>query len=252
MDEKKPKQFNLLKKKCDPKFINEIFFCSKDKEPYSVTKLFNEIEYHLNSKNKKNYLLDDFIKGFSKMMNKHVNKIQSKFTERYQFILEKAKKDFLIVKTKFLNFLESKINIDYEEELENRIYNERRNNLGNLKTISTELNNIMKSLFNDTNQKKNTYNKRSFRFKQNEKKKYEINKNKTKLLSFEKLFEFFINFEENAMDLVTSKYLQPDLKVIEEEIQNFKQAHFSKLIKSPQMFTSQILNSFLQQIEVII
>ena len=56
--------------------------------------------------------------------------------------------------------------------------------------------------------------------------------------------------EEQAMDLVTSKYLRPDLKVIEKEINNFKDQHFSKLLKSPQVFTSQILTSFKDFISV--
>lgn len=251
IEETKDKPFNFLKKKCDPKFVKEIFYCSKDTSPFSVNNLFREINYEFKSKTKQNDNLKNILLKFSKLMNNNINQIQKKFKERYEFILKKAKKDFLVVKTKFIDFLESIHNIDYEEELENRIINESRNNLGNLKTISNDLNAILKSLFESIQQKQNSTHKGNFRFKNKQKMMDDIYKDKSKLLSFENLFEFFTNFEENAMDLVTSKYLQPDLTIIEEEIQNFKQAHFSKLIKSPQMFTSQILNSFLQQIEVV-
>lgn len=81
-------------------------------------------------------------------------------------------------------------------------------------------------------------------FNRSEELREKLEKSQAKLESFENLFAFFRDFEEQAMDLVTSKYLRPDLRVIEKEIKNFKHEHFSKLLKSPQMFTTQILSSF--------
>lgn len=87
-------------------------------------------------------------------------------------------------------------------------------------------------------------------FNRSEELREKLAKSRAKLQSFENLFAFFRDFEEQAMDLVTSKYLRPDLRVIEKEIKNFKHEHFSKLLKSPQVFTTQILTSFENLISV--
>lgn len=77
-----------------------------------------------------------------------------------------------------------------------------------------------------------------------------IKTSKVNLESFENLFSFFRDFEDKAMDMVTSKYLQPDLNVIDAEIKKFKHEHFSKLLKSPQVFTTQILTAFEAMVKV--
>jgi hypothetical protein len=41
------------------------------------------------------------------MINRQISKIQTKFNDRYNYILERAKKDFSVVKSKFMEFLES-------------------------------------------------------------------------------------------------------------------------------------------------
>lgn len=43
-----------------------------------------------------------------KNINQQIARIQAKFSERYSNILERAKKDFSVVKSKFMEFLESK------------------------------------------------------------------------------------------------------------------------------------------------
>ena len=46
--------------------------------------------------------------GLSETITRQIKMIQGKFSERYNYILERAKKDFSMVKSKFMEFLESK------------------------------------------------------------------------------------------------------------------------------------------------
>lgn len=127
---------------------------------------------------------------------------------------------------------------------------EKNQNLGNLKNIQNELTGLLENLESQIKEKLAFSQKFPRHVPRMGDLKGLLENSRVELQSFEKLFAFFRNFEEQAMDLVTSKYLRPDLRVIEKEINNFKDQHFSKLLKSPQVFTSQILSFFKNTISV--
>jgi hypothetical protein len=131
------------------------------------------------------------------------------------------------------------------------LLSEKNQNLGNLKNIQNTLTALLSSLDNEIKEKTGSSIQKFPRgIHKMQELKEKLNKSQVKLQSFENLFSFFRDFEEKAMDLVTSKYLRPDLRIIEKEIKNFKHEHFSKLLKSPQVFTTQILTSFENLISV--
>ena len=53
------------------------------------------------------------IKKLSNTITHKIGKIKRKFNQRYKYILERAKRDFSVVKSKFMEFLESKSAASY-------------------------------------------------------------------------------------------------------------------------------------------
>lgn len=142
-----------------------------------------------------------------------------------------------------------KLKEGYENEIQTRLLSEKTQNLGNLKNIQNKLNSLVQKLKQDVYKTKSTNRQSS----QDEKRiRDALRDSKVNLESFQNLFSFFRDFEDKAMDMVTSKYLQPDLHVIDSEIKKFKHEHFSKLLKSPQVFTTQILTAFEAMLKVYI
>lgn len=121
--------FLSLKKKLDRAFIQRVFKGSSDLRKNSISLFFEKLEKYLEYRPSKSRRLvtkevnsqrvslfgnnifqneQPNLLHLRENIVKQIKRIQSKFSDRYSYILDRAKQDFSVVKSKFMEFLESR------------------------------------------------------------------------------------------------------------------------------------------------
>ena len=152
--------------------------------------------------------------------------------QKYEEMLNILRKNVRTIKLYFLERLE-----EVQKEFNDKIMNEKRQNLGNIKELEQQLKECLEKAKKTQRQDPNL--------------ELEMDDNTKSLFAFRQMFSFMKEFKEESYSLILSKPADLDLDFLKSELnKNFIDKYLNGLTTSPRVFATELYRFFYNNAEI--